>query len=173
MWNISNTNSDIKSQIVNVVNCIVKVHEKCGHHEIIQMKPATIAFDNTLLDPSSISDLASGQEDVVHVLSVHSGISAGVVASCDVGCNDRWESFILGIAVVEVGKATAKAGKKEIVLAPSTLNSLLNSMVLDNLVCIIDEDYAQLDIVRWSRSSYYSPHPSFNASPLIDDHVST
>jgi len=113
-------------------------------------------------------DIIESSRQIVHTeneinesffLTVHSGISFGVVGGCDVGMLDRWEYFLLGNPVEEVGACVSKASKGEIVLKIRSLvllKLIVDSTVLRDSFYSIGEDFHRLSTIAWRNSIHFS-----------------
>lgn len=62
----------------------------------------------------------AGDNSSCAYLSVHSGISSGLMAGIDVGANDRWEYLLVGDPIGEVADAESQAGVGEVVITPAS-----------------------------------------------------
>jgi hypothetical protein len=77
------------------------------------------------LIPSSTEN--SDQQHTISFLNIHAGLSVGVMASLDVGTDDRWEHLLLGLPLKGVAIAEESAAKGEILLCPAAHDLLHGS----------------------------------------------
>lgn len=180
IWKISSIDTDIlRKQLFDVLNCLISAHNKCGNYEIKFSATSTHLSQASFKRSSCFSDsniigiepiLSENSFEMSHVLSIHSGISAGIIGSCDVGHNDRWENLVLGSPVDEVGKATTMAPKGKIVLSPSAMK-LLSNETFDSIFVNVQDGYCQFDHAKWHHNKYFSTRPLVDCSHNINDSV--
>lgn len=76
-------------------------------------------------------------------MNVHSGISVGIMAVVDVGCNGRWEMLFLGKPLTDVATAGNQAKSGEIMLSSEAYHILTNNGLLDSIGTYSSEKRAQ------------------------------
>lgn len=85
-------------------------------------------FTSSRITPAS-SPTGGGRPDSPRIyMNVHSGISVGVMALVDVGCNGRWEMLLLGQPLNDVAIAVNQARSGEVLLSGMAFKSLQQGM---------------------------------------------
>ena len=119
------------------LSCLAEVHDKCGRYEISYKRKEDTSFEpgveflnvqSQLSSPINSPTIVEHQLSTKYILTVHSGISAGVIGGCDVGCLDRWEYLMLGEPVIQVGQALSFAAKGCIVIT-NTFRNIITKFI--------------------------------------------
>lgn len=142
----------LRTTLIHAIGCIVRVHQVCGSYSInLGNVMSILSPTTTRLNPV---DIPSNE---MYTLTLHSGLSAGIIGACDVGRIHRRELLIVGGPVFEVGQALAIASKGHIVVS-NIVQEILQSEpdpIRDNLCRAL----VPLSIVTGSLADAYSHIP--------------
>ena len=172
-------NSDfekIQMGIEKGIACALKINSECNNYKIsfspkeqeassFRVKSKINKFsgdslDSIIDDVELMTSLKAPVEEVVY-LSVHSGISVGVLAGAKVSASDRSEYLLLGKPLHNVAIAEKLAGKGELVITNKTYNYLMGGesinqkqIMKDKTITVVEEIIAKCSFTELESGCY-------------------